>query len=221
MITATILRAIAPAAKLDLDALAAAMATTLPRYGIDTPLRVAHFVAQAAQETDGFKTLEEYGGASYFRRYDGRADLGNTEPGDGARYHGRGVFQLTGRANYRSVGRSLGVDLEGNPDRAAEPALSVRIACDYWRARGINPLADADDLEGVTRKINGGLNGLADRRTYLARAKPLIVATPPKPAPLPPQRQPAVPPAQPAAQPTGFWALIVALVRAIFGRKAA
>lgn len=215
MITASMLRQIAPDAEgALLEQLASAMVATLPLYGIDTPLRVAHFVAQAAQETDGFATLEEYGTTNYFRRYDGRKDLGNTEPGDGARYHGRGVFQLTGRANYRSVGKSLGVDLEGCPELAADPALSVRIACDYWKARGINAMADADDLQGVTRKINGGLNGLADRRAYLDRARPLIFA-PPTPAPLPPQR---TPPAPPAADP--WWVRLLSFVLSLLGRKA-
>jgi putative chitinase len=218
MITASLLRQIAPGADDALiERLAPALAAVLPTYAINTPLRLAHFLAQAAQETDGFNTLEEYGGTKYFKRYDDRADLGNVNPGDGARYHGRGIFQLTGRANYRSVGRSLGVDLEGNPERAADPALSVRIACDYWKARGISAKADADDLEGVTRKINGGLNGLADRKTYLERARPLLkTATPTAPLPQPKP----VPPAAPAPS-GGFLAWLLALVLSLLGRKPA
>ena len=136
-----------------------------------TPLRITHFLAQAAHETDGFRTLEEYGGPAYLARYDGRADLGNTRPGDGARYHGRGIFQLTGRADYRRYGALVGVDLEAEPQRAAEPSLSLAIALAYWRERGLEPAADADDIERVTRLINGGRNGLEARRQRLAVAK--------------------------------------------------
>lgn len=139
--------------------------------GLLTPLRLRHFLAQAAHETDGFRTLAEYGQAGWFARYDGRADLGNDRPGDGARYRGRGVFQLTGRANYRRYGRLLGVDLEAEPARAAEPELSLRIALAYWRERGIEAAADRDDIVAVTRLINGGLNGLAARRALLERAR--------------------------------------------------
>lgn len=218
MITAGMLRQIAPNANgALLEKLAPALDAVLPIYDINTPLRLAHFLAQAAQETDGFKTLEEYGGPAYFKRYDDRADLGNVNPGDGARYHGRGIFQLTGRANYRSVGKSLGVDLEGSPELAADPALSVRIACDYWKARGINAKADADDLEGVTRKINGGLNGLADRKTYLDRARPVVKVAPPI---IPtPGTKPVPPPAPPpAADP--WWVRLLSLILSLFGRKA-
>ncbi|MEN5084083.1 glycoside hydrolase family 19 protein [Bosea sp. TWI1241] len=139
--------------------------------GLLAPLRLPHFLAQAAHETDGFRTLVEYGGPGWFARYDGRADLGNDRPGDGARYRGRGVFQLTGRANYRRYGRLLGVDLEGEPAQAAEPELSLRIALAYWRERGIDAAADRDDIVAVTRLINGGLNGLAARRALLERAR--------------------------------------------------
>lgn len=233
MITAGTLRQIAPNAKGPLlEVLAPALNSVLPQYDITTPLRIAHFLAQAALETDGFKTLEEYGGAGYFRRYDGRADLGNTEPGDGARYHGRGIFQLTGRSNYRQMGARLGYNLESNPEMAADPVVSVRIAGEYWKSREISAKADADDLEGVTRKINGGLNGLADRRTYLDRAKRVLAAeimapVPPRPpsttstirvdpAKVPP---PVMFPAEPAP-PTPWWLTIINFILSLFGRKA-
>jgi putative chitinase len=138
---------------------------------VTTPLRVCHFLAQAAHESDRFRTLEERGGPAQFARYEGRADLGNTEPGDGARYHGRGLFQLTGRANYRRIGRMLSVDLEGRPELALDPRISVQIAFAYWRDRKINAAADRDDTGRVTQLINGGANGLADRRQLLTTAK--------------------------------------------------
>jgi putative chitinase len=140
-------------------------------HGLTTRLRRCHFLAQAAHETDGFRTLEEYGGPAYFIRYEGRRDLGNTQAGDGVRYHGRGIFQLTGRANYRRFGQILGIDLEAEPERAKEPVTSLRVAFAYWDERSIDAAADADDSERVTKLINGGRNGLAERRRYLAKAK--------------------------------------------------
>ena len=146
-----------------------------PRYDITTRLRICHFLAQAAHESDGFRTLTEYGGPTYFKRYDGRRDLGNTMPGDGARYHGRGIFQLTGRFNYRRFGALLGIDLEAEPDRAMEPAISLAIAFAYWREREINVAADSDDVARVTKLINGGRTGLADRTRLVAAAKGIWV----------------------------------------------
>ena len=143
----------------------------LPQYEINTPLRIAHFLAQAAHETADFRTLVEYGPDNYFSRYDGRKDLGNTVPGDGLRYKGRGIFQLTGRINYRVYGQRLGIDLENNPAKAADAAVSVQIACEYWKAKGLNGWADRDDVKEITRRINGGYNGLQDRINKLAKAK--------------------------------------------------
>lgn len=140
-------------------------------HAVTTRLRICHFLAQAAHETDGFRTLEEYGGPAYFIRYEGRRDLGNTESGDGIRYYGRGIFQLTGRANYRRFGQRVGIDLEAQPERAKEPEISLRVAFAYWTERAINAAADADDVGRVTRLINGGRNGLAERSRYLAKAK--------------------------------------------------
>ncbi len=139
--------------------------------GVTTRLRICHFLAQAAQETDRFRTLEEYGGTAYFARYEGRRDLGNTVAGDGGRFHGRGVFQLTGRFNYRRFGALIGVDLESEPELAKEPEISLRVAFAYWRERGLDAAADADDVVQVTKLINGGRNGLAERTRLLAVAK--------------------------------------------------
>ena len=133
-----------------------------------TPLRAAHFVAQLAHESDRFRALEEYASGS---AYEGRKDLGNTEPGDGVRYKGRGVIQLTGRANYRQAGRYLGLDLERQPDLAALPAVAYQTAAYYWLDRGINAKADRDDVRAVTKLINGGTNGLKDRKALLSAAK--------------------------------------------------
>lgn len=173
MITAKILRAIAPRANpAFVDELAKALDDELPLHGLDTPLRQAHFLAQAAHETDGFRTLLEYWGPTEAqRRYEGREDLGNVKRGDGKRYLGRGIFQLTGRANYKRYGKLLGLALEAKPELAAQPENAVAIAIAYWNGKSLSEAADADDILTITRRINGGLNGLADRRKYLARAK--------------------------------------------------
>jgi putative chitinase len=156
-------------------ALAAASPDAFAKVGITTPLRLAHFMAQAAHETGGFRWLREiWGPTPAQRRYEGRRDLGNIQPGDGRRFMGRGIFQLTGRANYEAYGKRLGVDLASNPDRAAEPELSLKIACEYWRRKGLNILADADNARAITRLINGGFNGIEDRLDRLKTAKGLL-----------------------------------------------
>ncbi len=147
---------------------AAAAPLVLPGHGLDTPRRLAHFLAQIAHESDGFRATEEYASGA---AYEGRRDLGNTRPGDGRRYKGRGLLMLTGRANYRLYGRLTGQPLEAAPARAAAPALSLEIAALYWTRRGLNRRADRDDLRAITRAINGGVNGLSDRRERLGRAR--------------------------------------------------
>lgn len=155
--------------------LALGAARHFPVYSINSPLRLAHFLAQAAHETLDFCFLNEIWGPTKAQRgYEGRADLGNTQPGDGRRYAGRGIFQLTGRANYRAIGGALALPLEAQPELAAEPRVSVLIACHYWLTHGLNALADADDIVGITRRINGGRNGLAERRRALAKAKKVL-----------------------------------------------
>ena len=174
MIDAAILRAIAPRGKPGIIAAVAPHLTpAMEKGGIVTPLRAAHFLAQAAHECDGFKTLEEYASG---RAYEGRRDLGNVRRGDGVRYKGRGIFQLTGRANYRRIGEALGLPLEATPELAEDPRNSVLIAVHYWVTRkfrgvSLNSWADEDGIEPITRAINGGLNGLDRRRAYLVRAK--------------------------------------------------
>ncbi|MBE3640098.1 peptidoglycan-binding protein [Mangrovicoccus algicola] len=140
----------------------------LRRHDIDTALRIAHFMGQVTHECAGFRTTEEFASGA---AYEGRADLGNTERGDGRRYKGRGLIQLTGRANYRRIGERLGLPLEDSPHLAAAPLTSLHIACDYWKSRAINRHCDADDLIAVTKAVNGGTNGLQDRAGYLRKAR--------------------------------------------------
>ena len=147
-------------------------AALFPRAGwLDTTLRFAHPLAQLAHESDGFRAMEEYASG---KAYEGRADLGNTQPGDGVRYKGRGPIQITGRANYRTFGRALGIDLERRPDLAAVPSIGLQVSAAYWASRNLNALADRDDILGITRAINGGNNGLDDRRARLATVKGLL-----------------------------------------------
>lgn len=148
-------------------------ASILDSYAINTRLRIAHFMGQVTHECAGFRTTEEFASGA---AYEGRRDLGNINPGDGKRYKGRGLLQLTGRANYRDIGVKLGLDLEGHPELVGEPLTSLKIACEYWKSRKINDAADQDDLIAVTKKVNGGTNGLEDRREYLRRAKTLLAA---------------------------------------------
>lgn len=149
------------------DALAAPLQAAMAEFGINTPLRAAHFLAQVAHESDSFCTLEEYASGA---AYEERADLGNVEPGDGRRFKGRGPIQLTGRDNYQRFGRTLGVDLVGDPEWAADPAMGARIAALYWHVKGLNAVADRNDARAITRKINGGYNGLQERLAALGRA---------------------------------------------------
>jgi len=142
-------------------------------YGIlDTGLRLAHFMGQCAHESGGFRYMEEIASG---QAYEGRKDLGNVVPGDGKRYKGRGPIQLTGRANYRAFGREVGIDFESHPEIVAFPSIGLMAAVRYWNSRNLNALADADDLIGITRKINGGTNGLEDRKAQTAKAKGLIL----------------------------------------------
>jgi putative chitinase len=154
-----------------ISGMGAAFGATLACYAIDRPLRVAHFLAQIAHESDGFCTTEEYGDG---RAYEGRRDLGNVEPGDGPRYKGRGLIQLTGRMNYALTGRELGLDLVADPLLVNDPITFLLVACKYWARLKINTPSDADDLYEVTRRVNGGLNGLDSRLAYLTRAKALV-----------------------------------------------
>lgn len=169
----------APSAKSANDLLAG-FEQHLPEYEITTPLRISHFLAQAAHETAGFIYFTElWGPTDAQKRYEGRLDLGNNRKGDGFRYRGRGIFQLTGRANYTLTGKRLSLDLESNPDIASQPGISVLIACDYWRSRECNRHADGDDILRTSIAINGcrrdGLpNGYDSRRQWLARAKRVI-----------------------------------------------
>jgi predicted chitinase len=131
---------------------------------IATQDRARMFLAQVLHESGGLNFFEEIASGA---KYEGRRDLGNTQPGDGRRYKGRGPIQLTGRANYRSFGQALGLPLEDRPELAARHDIGWRIAALYWQSRGLNELADQGQFVRITKRINGGTNGLEERVRYL------------------------------------------------------
>jgi putative chitinase len=165
----SILQKIAPKGRPDiLSGVAASMPDIIATYELSTPNRISRFLGQWGEETDGYRTLEEYASGA---AYEGRKDLGNTRRGDGKRYKGRGLAMLTGRANYQKVGKQIGVDLEADPTVATQFPTAVATAGTYWANHNLNELADAKDDRGLTRRINGGLNGFTDRIEYTKRAE--------------------------------------------------
>lgn len=171
---------------------------TFEKYEINTPTRQAAFIGQCGHESAGFKTLEEnlnysakglmatfgsrFSDMDTAERYEhqpekiankvygGRADLGNTEDGDGWRFHGRGLIQLTGRTNYTVCGQALGQDFVNHPELLLQPEYACLSAGWFWNKRNLNALADNEDWDTLTRRINGGTNGKDDRinRTHKA-----------------------------------------------------
>lgn len=142
---------------------------SLKQGGLTTAQRARHFLAQMAHESVGFKYLHELGGRKYFQRYEGRTDLGNVKPGDGYKYRGRGIIQLTGRTNYAVYGKKLGLDLINDPDLASRADIALKIALQYWNDKKLNNFADANDIKTITKRINGGYNGLQDRINWYTK----------------------------------------------------
>lgn len=180
-----------------------ALCELLPKYGITTERRVAHFLSQCAHESGGFKRLEEnlnYSAKSLravFGRYFGDAPkanadeyarnpemianrvyndayrkykMGNTQEGDGWRFRGRGLKQLTGRDNYTRFGASIGMSAEEAAEYVATPAGAIESACWFWDTNNLNSIADTDDVVKMTKKINGGNIGLEDRQKRYTHA---------------------------------------------------
>lgn len=141
---------------------------TMDEFEINNPERETMFLAQIAHESGEFNYLQELASG---KDYEGRVDLGNDQPGDGVRYKGRGLIQITGKANYRKCGDALGLDLIDHPELLEDVVNACRSAGWFWKTYGCNEAADAGDFRKVTRKINGGYNGWLDRVAYLERAK--------------------------------------------------
>lgn len=145
----------------------------LNSYHINTPLRIAHFMAQTDHESGGFKYTKEIGNDAYFKKYEGRKDLGNIKEGDGLRFKGRGFIQVTGRANYTMLSKDTRIDFLNYPELLEQEANAMISALWFWNKKKLNELADKDDCKAITKKINGGYNGLADREKLLIKYKAL------------------------------------------------
>jgi len=184
-IDSSVLKAIAPYAPAKKAASQAAIIRNfgdllpelLSSAAITTALRIPHFLAQVAHESDGFCTLEEYASGA---AYEGRRDLGNLKSGDGIRFKGRGPIQLTGRDNYRAFAVWMRLrqpdcpDFETAPEMVATWPWAGWATIFFWETKNCNAAADRDDLVAVTKIINGGRNGLIDRANYLTKAKTAI-----------------------------------------------
>lgn len=179
------------------------LSLAMAQDGITHPLDMAHFLAQIGHETGGFKWLRElWGPTAQQKRYERdfsqpwnsknqrnklSFNLGNAAAGDGSRFRGRGLIQTTGRTNYRILTNRLKAkleqgtcrmpvpDFEETPELLQEPMWAAYSATDYWLRNGITALAMRDDIEAVTRKVNGGLNGIGDRRARLNVARRVLM----------------------------------------------
>lgn len=192
-ITASNLKQIVPTINPDLLTVYPALLSEIPlKYNIDTPARMSCFLAQIAHESGSFKYTREIASG---RAYEGRKDLGNIYPGDGVKFKGRGLIQVTGRTNYRACSLALFGDerLTKNPDILSTPTYAVESACWYWKSRGLNEICDEPDdwtitthhpdgtvkavynkFQWLTIKINGGLNGYNERLHFYDKAKQVI-----------------------------------------------
>lgn len=143
----------------------------MKEYDINTRLRQAHFLAQILHESDNFNSLEEYDSGD---AYEGRLDLGNTYPGDGPRFKGRGLLMITGRDNYKAVSKALGSDFINNPRWLSDEKHAAFSAAWFWHSRDLNELADQNDLDSITKIINGSWMGYKDRAKKLEAAKKIF-----------------------------------------------
>ncbi|WP_455910845.1 glycoside hydrolase family 19 protein [Pseudomonas putida] len=149
--------------------------TAMGRYGIVGKLRLAAFIAQVGHESGQLRYVREvWGPTAQQAGYEGRADLGNTVKGDGSKYRGRGLIQITGRANYAACGEAMGLDLIYEPELLELPQHAAMSAAWFWSTKGLNTLADQGEFTKITRRINGGLNGLEDRLQLWERAKKVL-----------------------------------------------
>lgn len=175
-ISAPQLLQILPNAGANVGAFTPALNTAMGRYQILGVRRIAAFIAQVGHESGQLRYVRELWGPTPLQsRYEGRADLGNTEPGDGFRFRGRGLIQVTGRANYAACGEALNLDLINNPQLLEQPEWAANSAAWFWSIRGLNALADVGAFDKITRRINGGQSGAADRQALYERAFGVLV----------------------------------------------
>lgn len=159
------------------DTYAIPLSEGFQEFQITTPIRQAAFLAQVGHESASFRYSREIWGPTPAQAaYEGRSDLGNTHFGDGKRYQGRGLIQITGRDNYERAGEALGLDLINHPEILEEPGMAAISACWWWSAHKCNEIADTGDFQHLTRRINGGLNGYADRLARWEVAKKVLMS---------------------------------------------
>jgi putative chitinase len=150
--------------------------TAMNRYGIVGTARAAAFIAQVGHESGQLRFVREIWGPTVQQAgYEGRADLGNTLRGDGPRYRGRGLIQITGRANYAACGQALGLDLISTPELLELPQHAAMSAAWFWSTKGLNTLADQGGFAKITRRINGGLTGQAARQSLYDKALKVLI----------------------------------------------
>ena len=152
----------------DIDGVVGLINKYAAAFDIATPKRMAHFLAQIAHESAEMRYTEEIASGA---QYEGRKDLGNTKKGDGVKFKGRGLIQVTGRSNYNAYKKFCGYDVVASPELLAKPVGAVRSAMWFWQTHKLNALADGDLLTTITKIINGGTNGFASRQAYLMKAK--------------------------------------------------
>jgi putative chitinase len=198
-ITVDILKAIAPGSKKTnykhLAGLSLWMNNWFPKFDIDTKSEICHFLAQVAHESDSFNAMEEYASG---KAYEGRKDLGNVKAGDGIKFKGRGPIMVTGRVNYHLMGVKAGSPMKfiNDPSLLATPEWGIWSAAIFWTEKGLLTISNMDDtvkipykrrtgekeweiinispVEYISRKVNGGTNGLSDRIKFYERAKQVI-----------------------------------------------
>jgi putative chitinase len=173
MITLAELQEIMPYAGLRAETYLDPLNAAMDEFDINTPDREAAFLAQLAHESGSLRYVRELATGD---AYEMRADLGNDRPGDGIRFKGRGLIQITGRANYRTCSTALfgDVRLLQHPELLEEPENAARSAAWFWQAKGLNALADVGAFRTITKRINGGLSGYDDRLAYWQEAKSVL-----------------------------------------------
>ena len=214
--TPSLLRAATGCTQDAADLYAEHLSAACEHYRIDTPVRLAAFLAQIGHESGGLRHVREiWGPTEAQQRYEGRLDLGNSQPGDGALYRGRGLIQCTGRTNYRAMTnalRSFGApDFEAEPEALEQPQWAAWSAAAWWATHGCNELADVSSFEALTRRINGGLNGLDDRVARWERAKTALAT----PVPTAPENAPSEAPDAPKEARMPIPAFLLAALPAI------
>lgn len=171
MLTISQLLLIMPSAGRRAALFAGPLNATMDEFYINTPPRQASFLSQVAHESVQLLYTQEIASGA---AYEGRLDLGNTQPGDGKKFKGRGLIQVTGRANYTACMLALDVDCIEHPELLEEPLLAARSAGWFWKTHGLNTLADAGDQRAVTKRVNGGYNGLTERLEFFDSARKVL-----------------------------------------------